>query len=352
MMESEKIQKKEMCFRHACVTGGSGFIGRNLVERLLEKGCTVTCLLRRKVNFLDVSGVTQVLGDLSDIEKLKQTVRGADVVYHLAGAVKALTSEEMYRVNTDGTRRIAEACAEQPNPPVFLYVSSLAASGKSRKKRPHTENDIPSPSSVYGRSKYEAENVLRKLSGRMPITIIRPGIVFGPHEKLVRLWLTSVRRMGILFVPALRKYEFSMISSTDLIEIMMRAAAYGERLIPSGNELPPEMGHGIYFASYTTHPTYIQMGRLMGTAVGRPGAFSMGMTPFIFTCVCFISELIGRMRERASFINLDKLKEAISGSWTGSSEKARRQLGVDLNGMVLKQRLHETWEWIEKTREV
>ena len=87
------------------LTGGSGFVGSYLLRALLEHDLDVRCLVRSTSNQDEIKkqNVLPVLGDLSDRESLERAVAGVDVVFHVAGSMKALTGKEMMRVNGEGT---------------------------------------------------------------------------------------------------------------------------------------------------------------------------------------------------------------------------------------------------------
>jgi CDP-paratose 2-epimerase len=122
----------------ALVTGGAGFIGSNLVQRLLEQGHEVTVyddLSRRgaakNVDWLRAgygSRWTLLQADIRDFDTLRAAVDGADVVYHLASQVAVTTSVQEprhdFEVNALGTFNVLEAARLSPSPPVVLYAST------------------------------------------------------------------------------------------------------------------------------------------------------------------------------------------------------------------------------------
>ncbi|MDH3717743.1 MAG: NAD-dependent epimerase/dehydratase family protein, partial [Planctomycetota bacterium] len=133
------------------VTGGTGFIGSHLVDELLDRGHEVTCLARPSARSeqMRVRPIRLIEGNLLDADRVASAVKGCDVVFHLAGLVKALKSETMHRTNVEGTRLLAAACAARSSPPALVMTSSLAAAGPSSNGQPRREVDHCQPVSVY-----------------------------------------------------------------------------------------------------------------------------------------------------------------------------------------------------------
>ncbi len=127
----------------ALVTGASGFIGSNLVERLVERGDDVRCLVRSTSNTsrLRPLGARLVEGDIRDIESIGRALNDADIVYHLAGLTMAFDARDLARVNIGGFKNVATAFALHETPPVVVSVSSLSAAGPSAPDRPRVESD-------------------------------------------------------------------------------------------------------------------------------------------------------------------------------------------------------------------
>ena len=220
------------------VTGASGFIGFHLVRALRARGDDVTCLVRKTltVTSLEAAGVRLVHGDITDRDSLGGPVAGQEAVYQLAGCLRAIKPQELFRVNEEGVRNLAETCAEQPTPPVLLVVSSLAAVGPAVDEQPRREGDPPAPVSNYGRSKLAGERAAQQLAAEAPVTVVRPPVVFGEADPAMRSVFGMIARFGIHLAPGLTPHRFSVIHADNLAELMILAAERGRRMKPVGEE--------------------------------------------------------------------------------------------------------------------
>ncbi len=160
----------------ALVTGATGFIGSHLVEVLVSRGWRVRCLVRRPAELPE--GAEAVHGDLAGAG-LERAAAGVEVVFHLAGVTKARRAREYYEGNARGTAALVEACAGVPR---FVHVSSLAAVGPSADSVPLTEDAEPAPFTHYGKSKLEAERIVRASALGERAVIVRPPVVYGPRD--------------------------------------------------------------------------------------------------------------------------------------------------------------------------
>lgn len=361
-MEKMEGEKKKI----ALVTGGTGFLGKNFTAYLLEKGWEVVCLVRPNSRYahLKKDGIRLILGDFSQVDVLREAVHGVDAVFHLAAATAAVSIEKMFEVNCSATENLVKVCAEQEKTPVFVYVSSLAAAGPSTVQRPHEESDACRPVSWYGKSKLAAEFTLAQYADRVPISVVRPPIIFGPEDHEMRKWINAIRKTGFFFIPFLRPFRFSMVHSEDVSQLLLLAAEKGERMpYLSADELETflrrlsspkklsealpvlENGCGIYFASQTEHPTYVEMGRIFGKALGRKFTMILPVSPPVMGLMCFAMHIRAKLTGKTATLNLDKFREVNAGSWSCSAEKARRQLGFQ-NTDSLAEQCRKTAEWI------
>ena len=256
------------------VTGATGFIGGHLVARLTAQGHAVRCLVRRSsdTTHLPAAGVELIVGDVSDASAVERAVQGCDIVYHLAGKTSARHAAELYRVNVGGCEQVARACAAQNTPPLLILVSSLAAAGPCPPQRLITERDPARPVSDYGRSKYAGECATWSWADRIPLSIVRPAIVFGPRNRDMLPIFQVIQRLGVHAVPGMTPRRVSLIHQEDLLEILDRVVRVGQRVKPrqpgpAASE-PSEDAAGIYFAAAPEQPTYAELGRMIGPRAG------------------------------------------------------------------------------------
>ena len=162
------------------VTGGTGFIGREVIRRLLENGWLVRALTRRCDPGLEQMGVTTISGALEDEASLARLVEGATAVVHCAGAVTAPNAATFHLVNAVGAARVMAAAATLTRPR-FLLLSSLAA------REPAL--------SAYASSKRLGEDQVRRAAGeRIELCILRPPAVYGPGDRATLPVFRQLRR--------------------------------------------------------------------------------------------------------------------------------------------------------------
>ncbi|HVA45294.1 MAG TPA: NAD-dependent epimerase/dehydratase family protein [Pirellulales bacterium] len=327
----------------ALVTGANGFIGEHLVRALLEHGGDVRAMVRREAagEALRTLGAQVVLGDVTQADSLSPAIDGVDAVFHLAGLVKTLRNEEFFKVNEGGTRNIAQSCARRPTPPVLVVVSSLAAAGPTPDDHPRTERDPPEPVSNYGRSKRAAELAAQEWADRLPVTIVRPPVVFGEGDMNTWLLFQPIARHGVHAVPGLKPRRVSLVHADDLAQALWLAAGRGKRAIKGDG------AQGHYFVAGDWDPDYDELGRLIGDAVGRQRVLVLHTPDWIGCCAGAASDLLCRLRGRAGIFNLDKMRDASAGSWVCSADRIRNELGFRV-ARPLADRLRQTADWYER----
>lgn len=183
------------------VTGANGFIGSELVRRLLERDAEVRCLYHRSRDRLKGLNVHLVRGSITDPVSLPAAVEGVEVVYHLAGSGRAGdwgSRKWFFEQNADGTRNLLDA-AVNAGVRRFVQVSSLAV----HRFTGHLDADEETPADqekyAYGASKLAAERHVQKArdENRIETGIVRPAVVvFGPEDTTAFVHMAPLLEKG------------------------------------------------------------------------------------------------------------------------------------------------------------
>jgi nucleoside-diphosphate-sugar epimerase len=293
------------------VTGGTGFIGTHLLEKLVASGHAVRALVRRtgaKPRSLPV-GVETVYGDLASGAGIAEALRGAHAVIHLAGVTKALRPEDYYTGNVRATEQLVHAMAGQGIR--LVHVSSLAAIGPSAAGVPLAEDAEPHPLTHYGKSKLAAEKVVRDLAP--DAVIVRPPVVYGPRDTDVFQLLKSISKGLVLEIAGGERW-FSAIYVKDLVQGLLAAAS------------APLAPGRTYFLAHAKPVSWRHL--------GASAALIMSRTPRVVTvpfaaahAVGACSEVWARLCGKPGIISREKIAEARCMAWTCDTSRAVRELG-------------------------
>ncbi len=326
------------------VTGATGFVGSNLTKHLRQQGWDVRCLVRdlQRAQHLDQLGAELTLGRLDDFDSLVRAVADVDVVFHAAGRVHALTSQQFTADNVEGTRNVARACAEASRSPALVYISSLAAGGPSHLGQPRLEGDEDRPISAYGESKLAAERAAAALADEVPLSIVRPPIIFGQRDRLGLNIFYGVQKLRLHAVPGLRKFPVSVVHVSDMCEALERIAERGVRVSPSSNGRPNTAAATYHVAAERTI-MYGELGHLAARAIGCR-AVALPLPKVLFWLLGGLMDVYGRLCGRPGLLNLDKIREAVAPGWECSDEKIRAELGYQ-PAATLEERFAETASW-------
>jgi nucleoside-diphosphate-sugar epimerase len=217
------------------VTGGSGFVGRALIARLLEQGhYALVCAGRRPLDTLPAGCEEHLVGELGPATDWSAALAGVDVVIHSAARVHVMNEEaadplaEFRRVNVQGTLALARQ-AVAAGVRRFVFLSSIKVNGEGTEPgRPYTATDTPQPGDDYGVSKLEAERALTELAAEtaLEVVIIRPGLVYGPGVKAnfraMMSWLSRGVPLPLGRVPNRR----SLVAIDNLVDLVLRCVAH------------------------------------------------------------------------------------------------------------------------------
>ena len=160
------------------VTGGTGFVGRNIVRLLVVKGQKVRCLVRESSprNVLDGLDVEFCTGDILVPGTLKEALQDIDTVIHLVGIIKEIKGSTFERIHSEGTKNILEA-ARNAEVKKYIHMSALGTR--------------PGGISRYHKTKWLAEEAVRN-SG-LKYVILRPPIICGADDEFVNMFAKMIK---------------------------------------------------------------------------------------------------------------------------------------------------------------
>jgi nucleoside-diphosphate-sugar epimerase len=320
------------------LTGATGFIGLNLAERLVGGGARVRALVRDPARAEELArlGAELAPGDVTDPRSIAAAVDGCDVVIHLAGLVKAISRQELFRVNVEGTRHLARACVDARPRPRLVLVSSLAAAGPASPGRPRREEDRPAPVSLYGESKLAAERVVQDLAGRVEATVVRPPLVYGPRDKELLPPLFRMARAGLIVKAGFREKHYSAVHVADLADGILAAAERGKAVGASGDE-------GIYFLADGSEHTWEQVCRAAAEALGASPRV-LAVPEVASYLVAAGSAVFSGFTGRPAMLSFDKMAEIRQSAWTCAIDRAARELGYSPR-YLLAEGMRQSAEW-------
>lgn len=192
------------------LTGATGFVGSHLLHDLLKNGYEVRCLVREgSQGRLALKERAEIAsGDIMDPETLRGKLQGCHAVIHLVGIIREVPKKGITfeRLHYQGTMNIMEAAREQ-GISRFLHMSALGVK--------------PGARSRYHKTKFMAEEDIRK-SG-LTFTILRPSVIFGPHDEFVNLLASMVRRLPLFPVIGDGHYKIQPVSLENVSQGFVRA---------------------------------------------------------------------------------------------------------------------------------
>jgi nucleoside-diphosphate-sugar epimerase len=233
-------------FQRVLVTGAAGFTGVSLAKSLVAAGHRVRGLARNRAGMalLEQAGVQTVVGDIRNPAVLREAVQGVDTVYHLAAVFRraGVPDSEYREVHVDATRQLIELSAAAGVRRV-VHCSTVGVHGSVSEEAPATEDAPLHPADIYQATKLEGEQTALDTAARsgVPLTVIRPGPIYGPGDKRLLKLIGGVARRRFRLLGD-GSPHFQMVYIDDLTEGFRLAAespeAEGRTYILTGNEAP------------------------------------------------------------------------------------------------------------------
>lgn len=323
------------------VTGGSGFLGSWIAQRLSEQGHTVRALVRKSSNtkFLEtLQNVELAYGAVEEADNVDAACEGVDAIVHAAGLVKAKNEDAFRRTNVEGTRNIVESAKKRASRiQKLVLVSSLEVSGPSEDGRP-VPLEQSRPITAYGRSKREAERVVLDAKGALDVVILRPTAIYGPRDQEILDAFKAVNK-GLLAAIGGGKALGTFIYASDCAEVCIRAIT---AKVPSG---------AIYFVDDGTGA--LDQKTMLGDiarALGKKHLLRATLPKSALKLVATGVQAFGKLTDRAVMLTPEKANVLLS-NWVCSSERTREDLGWEpkvpwSEGVALTARWYQDNDWL------
>ncbi len=321
------------------VTGGTGFIGGEIVRQLRARGDDVVCLARspEKGRAAAALGCELIAGDLGDAEAIRQGMEGCDAVIHAAAmyevGIPAKQRPAMWEANVAGTERVMNAALEAKVPRI-VYVSTVGVFGNTHEKVVDETYEHPDEgfTSYYEETKLEAHKIVKRMIAEqdLPAIVVQPGGVYGPGDTSQVADLLQEFFAGKLPLLPFPDLGICMSHVEDIaggVLLALDKGRIGEIYVISGPA--------------TTMRGAIEM---VASVSGRKAPKRNLPTPLMKALIP-IGPLVGKMMGQPP--NLRELISSADGvTFWASYEKAERELGYSPRG--LEEGLRQTLEADER----
>ncbi len=228
------------------VTGGTGFIGSRLALAARSQGHSLVIAgqlntepERVRAQELSAAALSIEQGPLQDPQFARRLVAGCDAVIHLAAAQHEsnVADDYFFDVNVTGTRTLIEA-AKLAGVRRFVYGSTIGVYGEYS-GQPLDENTPPRPMNVYGRSKLQAEEVVKSYTPQLETCIVRISETYGPGDfRLLKLFRALDRGRFLIIGNGLNRRQAIYVDDLvrGLLLTAVSPAAVGETFVMAGQE--------------------------------------------------------------------------------------------------------------------
>ncbi|TXL74155.1 NAD-dependent epimerase/dehydratase family protein [Vineibacter terrae] len=286
------------------VTGATGFIGQHLIAMLAANGVRQRLLVRRLPALPATSSpeaIELVVGDLGDKAALRRLVDGADVVIHLAGAIKAVHRADFFRFNAQAVHDLLAAAAAVGGTARVILVSSLAARAPGL--------------SDYAASKRAGEDCLVAAAPAPGWLAVRAPAVYGPGDRETLAFFRCVKR-GLAPVPGAGRGRLSLIHVGDLCRVLLAAVSRPTQ-------------SGVYEIDDGTAAGY-SLADMAGAAAGVLGSRprTIGVPRALMTGVAGVQQMVARLTGRPAILSLGKVREIFHDDWVVTDRRLMQALGI------------------------
>lgn len=310
----------------AFVTGGTGFIGRRVIDKLLDRGYDVYALVRNPsaARDLQAKGVRLVEGNITYRDSMRTAMQGSDVVFHIAGWYKMGSRDQSQAeaINVDGTRNVLEL-AHELGVPRIVYTSTVGVFGDTKGALVDESYRMPADQpflTEYERTKWKAhyEVALPLIEKGAPVIIVQPGGVYGPGDpsligEMMRAYLRGL--FPILPGPEMTLTYAHVDDVAEGIILAAEKGKIGESYILAGPAIP--MG---------------EMVQIWAEVTGRPAPVASIPARYLKPFAPLL-EVVGHYVPLPPLISRDAVA-VLDATYGGRANKAHRELGWGTRSLV------------------
>ena len=314
------------------LTGATGFIGSHIAEALIQRQAPTHLFVRkrnRRIDLFEEMGAVIHVASPENLVILKESIQGADVIIHCAGATKAVSRSEYFKANVDFTRNILKVIEEHQK---LVFLSSQAAAGPSNLHMPIDEKSEPQPVSYYGESKLSAEIHIQQwgISNDNNYLILRPCIVYGPGEKDLFNGFRLIKD-NLFIVLGDSNKQFSIIHVTDLVKAVIKCLE------------SPAKGE-VFFVCHDETCSWEALGTTIKESFGKSRLLTIEVPEYLAYFAAALCDIFSFATQKPFLVNRQKIIEAKQQAWLCSNKKIKNKLSWKPE-IPLEKGIKQTAEW-------
>jgi len=318
--------------RSAFVTGATGFVGLNLVQRLMAEDWDVIALHRKTsdLTFLNRFAPRLAVGEITDHASLMSAIpEGTDTLFHVAGNTNMWSKRnaEQKRDNVDGTRNVVEA-AKAKGVRRLIVTSSISAYGPvSGEVTEETPSKAATSPVNYELTKWQAQEIARDaVKDGLEVVIMQPGAIMGPYD--IGTWSRMFLMLRDGKLPGVPPAQLSFAHVREIVGAHIAAADKGE--------------NGGQYILAGENKTMLDLVTEICALIGKPApkkAMPLGIVRVAASVGGFVSSITGKEPAMTR-----EMVEAFSHPMTTTSAKAQRDLGYKV--VPLKEMVKDCYDWM------